>query len=63
MPIKTEAKIETCIIHPLCVAIILADLEIDKETVQPDFSRRGIGEDHKYTEGTARRDLPERMPS
>ena len=29
---------EPYIIHPLCVAIILADLEMDKETIQPVFS-------------------------
>ena len=28
---------EPYIIHPLCVAIILADLELDKETILPEF--------------------------
>ena len=47
---------EPYIIHPLCVAIILADLEMDKES--RTSPRRG-GRYHIYR-GTARRDLRKR---
>ena len=47
---------EPYIIHPLCVAIILADLEMDKETIAAGMLH-DVVEDTKFTEEDIRREF------
>ena len=45
---------EPYIIHPLCVAIILADLEMDKETIEAGLPHHVVEEEAEWQEGFAR---------
>ena len=48
---------EPYIIHPLCVAIILADLELNKETIVAAGMLHDVVEDTKFTEEDIRREF------
>ena len=53
---------EPYIIHPLCVAIILADLEMDKETIAAGLLH-DVVEDTRYTEEQLAELFEKRSPS